>query len=123
MQRKRHLFFTFLILAFTCYTAFVFMDSVTPYVPISEAKTSTKIVQVKGILDRSERTPCMKEDKFIFQLKDEDGEKLTVSYQGQKPEQFDSAFHIVAIGKYEGGVFNAKKLLIKCPSKYEKERP
>ena len=43
-------------------------------------------------------------------------------YHGLKPDQFDEAYHIVAIGKCEGESFEADKLLIKCPSKYEKQK-
>ncbi len=47
---------------------------------------------------------------------------MEVRYHGQKPDQFDQAHHIVAIGRYDGTAFQADKLLIKCPSKYEKEK-
>lgn len=30
--------------------------------------------------------------------------------------------HIVAVGKMQDGVFSSDKLLIKCPSKYEKQK-
>ena len=45
-----------------------------------------------------------------------------VRYKGVKPDNFDEAYHVVAIGKYTGDAFAADKLLIKCPSKYEAEK-
>jgi cytochrome c-type biogenesis protein CcmE len=38
-----------------------------------------------------------------------------------KPANFEDAVSIVAIGRYENGVFAAEKLLVKCPSKYQGE--
>ena len=50
-------------------------------------------------------------------VKDEEtGEELLVHYHGTKPDQFDEAHHIVAIGKMQGEAFSSDKLLIKCPS-------
>ena len=47
---------------------------------------------------------------------------MLVRYKGVKPDNFDEAYHVVAIGKYTGDAFAADKLLIKCPSKYEAEK-
>ncbi len=113
-----------LIALFVGYAGFTLSDSVTPYVSIAEAQSSTSTVQVKGLLD--ERSPTEQLDnEFRFVLKDEgDGRTMAVKYSGLKPDRFDEAYHIVAIGKYDGadGAFHADKLLIKCPSKYENQR-
>ena len=112
-----------LLLAFVGYAAWNFMDSVTPYVSVAEAKTAKSSVQVKGLLDKSAPAPHQEGEAFVFTLQDEEtGETLPVRYHGLKPDQFDEAYHIVAIGKCEGGSFEADKLLIKCPSKYEKQK-
>jgi cytochrome c-type biogenesis protein CcmE len=44
-----------------------------------------------------------------------------VRYQGVRPANFDEAISIVAIGRYDGASaeFDAAKLLVKCPSKYQ----
>jgi cytochrome c-type biogenesis protein CcmE len=47
---------------------------------------------------------------------------MVVHYHGTKPDQFDEAYHVVAIGKYQDTAFEAHKLLIKCPSKYEQQK-
>jgi cytochrome c-type biogenesis protein CcmE len=46
---------------------------------------------------------------------------MVVEYDGAKPSNFDEADKIVAIGRWEKnkGAFEAKELLIKCPTKYE----
>ena len=122
---NRKILFGILALAFLGYVSYSFLDSMTPYVGIAEAEsTSSKSsVQVKGILAAAAEPPHQDGDAFVFTLEDEaDGKTMEVRYHGQKPDQFDQAHHIVAIGRYDGTAFQAEKLLIKCPSKYEKEK-
>lgn len=112
-----------LLLAFVAYAGWSFMDAVTPYVGIAEARKSTGNVQVKGLLAQEAPAPHMEGENFVFTLQDEDtGETMLVHYHGTKPDQFDEAHHIVAIGKYKDTAFESDKLLIKCPSKYEQQR-
>jgi cytochrome c-type biogenesis protein CcmE len=112
-----------LLVAFGGYAAWSFADSVTPYVGIDQAMQERGTVQVKGLHAENAEPPHMEGKEFVFTLQDEDtGTQLLVRYKGTKPDQFDEAHHVVAIGKYQDGVFRADKLLIKCPSKYEKEK-
>lgn len=121
---SRKILLAVLLVGFVAYAAYSFVDSVTPYVTVREARQATSNVQVKGVLDRSAPAPHQEGDYFVFGLADEDtGEPLAVKYKGTKPDQFDEAVHIVAIGKCEDGTFIANKLLIKCPSKYEGKKP
>lgn len=120
---NRKVWLIILLLAFVGYAGWSFADSVTPYVGISEARAATSNVQVKGLLAADAPAPHMEDGNFIFTLQDEDtGETLPVRYHGTKPDQFDEAYHIVAIGRTRDGVFEADKLLIKCPSKYEQQK-
>ncbi len=48
-------------------------------------------------------------------------EILPIAYQDVKPANFEDAVSIVAIGRYQAGKFDAEKLLVKCPSKYQGE--
>ena len=119
MDRKYLL--AFLLLVFIGYAGWTFSDTVTPYVGIAEARQAKSSVQVKGLLDPMAPAPHMEDGEFLFGLRDEEtGESMPVRYHGMKPDQFDQAYHIVAIGTYDGEAFQANKLLIKCPSKYEK---
>ena len=122
---NRKIVFIVLIVAFIGYAGWNLSESVTPYVSIAEATASKSNVQVKGLLDKSIQ-PQQIDSEFNFSLKDEEsGQTMPVKYKGTKPDQFDSAYHIVAIGKYdaEDKSFYANKLLIKCPSKYENAQP
>ena len=118
----RKYLFAVLILGFIGYAGYFFADAVTPYVSVAEARAAQRNVQVKGLPDASV-APRMENEMFVFSIVDEEtGEKMLVRYRGVKPDNFDEAHHIVAIGKYTGDSFAADKLLIKCPSKYEAEQ-
>ena len=121
---KRKILLVALLLAFIGYAGWSFADSVTPYVGIKEAKAATSSSgQVKGLLAKDAPAPHMEGNDFVFTLQDEEtGEELLVHYHGTKPDQFDEAHHIVAIGKMQGEAFSSDKLLIKCPSKYEQQK-
>ncbi len=118
-------FLIVLLVGFVVYAGFNLTQNVTPYVSIAEARASSNSVQVKGLLDKNFQ-PIQRGDKFNFSLQDEQtGETMPVIFDGIKPDQFDEAYHIVAIGKFQSAdnSFHAKKLLIKCPSKYESQKP
>lgn len=121
----RKVFLAAMLLGFIVYAGLNLSESVTPYVSIAEATASNGSVQVKGLLDKNFE-PRQIDSEFIFNLRDEvTGETLNVKYSGVKPDQFDEAYHIVAVGRYDAAeeTFRAKKLLIKCPSKYEGQAP
>ena len=120
---NRKILLAILIAIFIGYAGWNLSESVTPYVSIAEAEASKSNVQVKGLLDKSIQ-PQQIDSEFNFTIKDEEsGQTMPVKYKGTKPDQFDLAYHVVAIGKYnvEDNSFHANKLLIKCPSKYENE--
>lgn len=119
----RKIFLAVLLSVFLAYAGLNLSESVTPYVGIVEATSSEKNVQVKGLRDEN-FSPIQIGDEFIFNLQDEEtGEIMKVKFAGIKPDQFDEAYHVVAIGRYnfQDSAFHAKKLLIKCPSKYSQQ--
>lgn len=58
---------------------------------------------------------------FSFVLIDESGRKQKVEYKEPMPQDFTKSEKVVVIGRYEGEVFKASKILLKCPSKYQEE--
>lgn len=120
---KRKVLLIVLLLAFVGYAGWSFADSVTPYVGIKEAKAATSSnVQVKGLLAQAHGAAHGGRRLRLHLQDEETGEQLLVHYHGTKPDQFDEAHHIVAIGRMQDGVFSSDKLLIKCPSKYEQQK-
>ena len=98
-----------------------FRQSVTPYISFREARRSSGMVQVNGVL--ADKNYVLKRDEqFLeFKLKDSQAEVMPVVYRGVIPGNFDQATSIVAIGRYRGDHFEAEQLLVKCPSKYQAE--
>ena len=98
-----------------------FNKTVTPYISFAEARRSSGLVQVNGVMADKEYV-MKKEEQFLsFRLRDARGEVLPIEYRGVIPGNFDQATSIVAIGRYQDGKFQAEQLLVKCPSKYQAE--
>jgi cytochrome c-type biogenesis protein CcmE len=81
-----------------------------------------RTVQVAGALEKGSSAYDLESDHLRYTLRDEQkGELLRVRYAGLKPANFEDAISIVAIGRWDGATeeFDADKLLVKCPSKYQ----
>ena len=59
---------------------------------------------------------------FAFTLLDNDGREQKVVYRSPKPQDFDKSEQVVVIGRMENDHFEAEKILLKCPSKYNNEK-
>ncbi|MDR0453571.1 MAG: cytochrome c maturation protein CcmE [Deferribacteraceae bacterium] len=59
----------------------------------------------------------------VFEITDDTGAALPVVYNGTIPDAFEIGAAVLIEGSYSASenVFTAKKLLAKCPSKYEAE--
>ncbi len=111
-----------LLLAFAGFSFTTFKDSMTPYVPYKQARESSRVVQVAGALEKGSSSYAEAKESLYFTLKDpKTHENLRVRYKGLKPANFEDAISIVAIGQYDEKAqeFEAQKLLVKCPSKYQ----
>ncbi|MCB9205538.1 MAG: cytochrome c maturation protein CcmE [Flavobacteriales bacterium] len=96
-------------------------DSST-YSNFSEAKDNPgKEYHVVGQLNKeAEMTydPEVNANLFAFSMIDNNGEEQRVHFAGSKPQDFERSEQIVLVGKYENDTFQASKILMKCPSKY-----
>lgn len=107
------------MLAALLFGASAFQSSLTPYVTVAEAKASRGTVQVSGLL--ADFGAYDSSGAFVFTMKDDKANILKVVYKHPRPANFEQATGVVAIGRYEGGLFQAESLLVKCPSKYEEQ--
>ncbi|MGQ9501074.1 MAG: cytochrome c maturation protein CcmE [Anaerolineae bacterium] len=57
-----------------------------------------------------------------FQIADENGQALPVVFHGPKPDQLRPDAEAILEGKFDGQLFTAQTILLKCPSKYEEEK-
>ena len=111
-----------LLLAFAGFSASAFKETLTPYVPYETARKGDRVVQVAGALEKGSSSYVAAEERLYFTLKDpKTAENLRVRYKGLKPANFEDAISIVAIGRFDQTAqsFEADKLLVKCPSKYQ----
>jgi cytochrome c-type biogenesis protein CcmE len=122
-KKLTYLFGVVLLLAFAAFSLKAFDSSLTAYVPYETARQeSNRAVQVAGALVQGSTSYDDSTHYLHFTLVDEEsGDTLPVRYEGLKPANFNEAISIVAIGRYDAATteFHAKKLLVKCPSKYQ----
>jgi len=111
-----------LLLGFILLSASSFKQTLTPYVSYDEARAANRMVQVAGALEKGSSSYQQANESLYFTLKDPKTQSvLRVRYKGVKPGNFEDAISVVAIGRFDAGAkeFEANKLLVKCPSKYQ----
>lgn len=106
-----------IIVAALAFGSRAFVTSLTPYVPFSQAREAKANVQTMGNLDK--KSIRYERNILQFTLVDDRGDQLPVEFQGPRAANFEQAVQITAIGRYDGAVFQAKNLLVKCPTKYQ----
>ena len=84
--------------------------------------TSDKVVQVLGKIDFDKVTYNTDEVRLEFAVYDAEtadeasAERMKVAYYGVVPGNFDQATSVVLKGKFDGDMFVADQMLVKCPS-------
>ena len=107
-----------IIIAAIAFGARSFVTNLTPYLTFEQARKARGSVQVMGKLDKkSIEDRGSKALKFV--LLDDAGDRLPVVFSDTRPANLEQATQITAIGKYDGTAFQADRLLVKCPSKYQ----
>lgn len=97
------------------------------YVTFEEAKVSEAKVHVVGTLPKNENGdvegihPSKDKLSFSFIMIDESNQKQEVYYNEPVPTDFKRSEQVVIVGGYQGDIFVADKILLKCPSKYQEE--
>lgn len=79
-----------------------------------------QMMQVPGVVDKSVKPRYdTAAGTFVFGILDVEtrSQRMTVVSRQVKPSNFDQASQVVCIGTFAGDVFEARQLLVKCPSK------
>ena len=118
-MKKGYVVAAALAVAFVLLGVTSFTKTLTPYLTFDEARKARGVVQVMGGLDKSSDRYDTATQQLTFDLVDDRGARMPVSYGGLRPANFKDAISIVAIGPYRNGRIEAEKLLVKCPSKYQ----
>jgi cytochrome c-type biogenesis protein CcmE len=115
-----------LVLIAACFAIImVMLNDSSSYETFASAEKKEGIeLHVVGTLVKEgaqEYDPAKDPNYFSFWMKDQDGDDRQVIFSGAKPQDFERSEQIVLTGKMDDGVFMAKKILMKCPSKYIQE--
>ena len=101
-----------------------YADSST-YGSFTDAEKTSAELHVVGKLDLSKAmvyNPQQDANYFSFYVKDNQGKECKIVFNGTKPQDFEKSEQIVLTGKMVQGEFQASKILMKCPSKYNKDQ-
>lgn len=110
-----------LILVGLVLTVGAFLSNATPYLTVAEAKQTGRSAHVALTPVPSSIQFDLKTMTLRFEGKDKTG-TMTVVYPKGKPNNFEAATQVVVVGEYKEGVFQAREILVKCPSKYQGEQ-
>jgi cytochrome c-type biogenesis protein CcmE len=108
-------------------------DDASTYVGFSEAwamstSGNNKEIHVVGQLkkDQDGHIIGIKEGEdrvsFSFVMVDDEGKEQQVNYNEPMPPDFTRSEKVVVIGSFDGDTFNASKIILKCPSKYQEDK-
>ncbi|MCC7491522.1 MAG: cytochrome c maturation protein CcmE [Fimbriimonadaceae bacterium] len=88
------------------------------------ARRSGQLLQVPGVIDKSypQRydTAAGVFEFGVLGVEDR-SQRMVVRARTVKPSNFDQASQVISIGVYQNGVFEARQLLVKCPSKEQQK--
>jgi len=109
------------LIAFSIALALAFKSNISPYLTVSEVvkRGEAYNVQVNGTIVPNSTTFYQENNTRVFLLTD-GKEVIKVVYKGAVAN-YQEGIPAVVVGDYKNGVFYAKKLLLKCPSKYQTE--
>lgn len=111
------------IVGFTSLLMYNFGESISTYTTFEHAGSRSN-AHIPGVWDNEKDYGFSRETmQFTFYMKDEDGVSKKVVYPKPKPNNFEQADQLVAIGELRGEIFYANELLMKCPSKYNDADP
>jgi cytochrome c-type biogenesis protein CcmE len=104
--------------------AVAFKNSLVAYMPFQQAiaaAPSGSTVQIMGVPVPGKTSFDTVSGDLSFVLREpSSGQTMPVVFKSPKPDNFDQAIKIAAIGHYDPASqqFDADNLLVKCPSKY-----
>ncbi len=78
-----------------------------------------KQVRVSGMVDAATIDYNHQDLILKFDIMGENGQNLPIVFKGPQPDQMREGAEAIVEGKFDGSVFNAKTLLLKCPSRYD----
>ena len=81
-------------------------------------------IKIIGLLSKDKEmvyNPEIDPNRFTFYMTDEAGDERQVVLLSEKPQDFEMSEQLVLTGRFRDGIFVAREMLMKCPSKYQDE--
>jgi cytochrome c-type biogenesis protein CcmE len=78
-----------------------------------------RTVRVSGKVDAKTIDFNNRDLILAFDVTNDTGDRIHVVFNGPKPDQMREGAEAILEGKYDGEIFTAQSLLLKCPSRYE----
>jgi cytochrome c-type biogenesis protein CcmE len=120
-MRTKTLIGTVLLLGFMSLLFLNFGEQVGGYMNFAEAEQSSASAHVVGTwVEEKPASYDRRRNVFTFYMKDKQGAVREVRYPNPKPANFAEADKLVVKGQPGKRYFEAKHILVKCPSKYNK---
>jgi cytochrome c-type biogenesis protein CcmE len=99
------------------------LSGATPYMTLKQARAAhVDRMNLEGDVLKGSVRGDLEHHTTTFVLRDHDGAQIRVHYTGE-PINWSIATRVVAIGALEGDEFKSDKVLTKCPSKYDGQKP
>ena len=116
-----------IVIAVAIGVIFYSLNNTGSYASFAEAAESpSSEFHVVGKLNKDKLAvyePKVDANVFTFYMVDNKGTECKVVLHKNKPQDFERSEQIVLIGQMQGGQFEASDILMKCPSKYNAEKP
>lgn len=80
-----------------------------------------RTVRVSGQVDAETIEFNNRDLTLTFDVTSDTGERMHAVFNGPKPDQMRQGAEAILEGKYDGEVFVAQSLLLKCPSRYDED--
>ncbi|MCS7076879.1 MAG: cytochrome c maturation protein CcmE [Bacteroidia bacterium] len=121
MNKKWTIIIILVVVASFGFMLYSMTSNSSEYTDFATAKLKKKEVHIAGewvMRDKTDYDPVKNPNLFAFYLKDEKGQTAKVIYKDSKPVGFEESQKVVIIGTWQGEYFEASKIMMKCPSKY-----
>jgi len=122
---KKSSIFGLIVIAIAIAVIICTYSSSSTYGTFSDAKKTGSELHVVGHLDKGKELyydATKDANYFSFFVKDNKGQECKVVYKNTKPQDFERSEQIVLTGQMIGNEFHASEILMKCPSKYTKDK-
>jgi cytochrome c-type biogenesis protein CcmE len=124
-MKTKYIIGTIIVLVFVGWGISAFFKTTVRYVSFDEARSSTRVVQVAGEINQDNVIYDEENKRLLFTIYEMDSENpanhdsMNIVYNGVVPGNFRQATSVLVRGKSGDDAFEAEKLLVKCPSKYQ----